>query len=101
MSQLKISVLKDSDRYFGDIQREARRITNTLLNNAKRKFGVKAKPIHPEKAIRLAKKNVASNDHVIVRNIDSKYAADLTEKDITAMGYDISKGRRFVSELVI
>ncbi len=99
MAVLRVEVLKDSDRYVGDVQREARRITGFYFNKAQKQFGNKAKEIHPEKAIRLAKKNVASIDYIITRNIDDKYVAKISSSDIIALGHDIANGRRFNAKI--
>jgi len=101
MAQIKITVLKDSDRYFGDVQRTARKITGTYYNEAKRKYKNKAKPIHPEKAIRLAKKEIASIDHIVSIPIADEVANKLSKQDIIAIGHDIAKGRKFIADLEI
>ena len=98
MARIKITILKDTDRYFGDVQREARKITGKYLNIARKK-NKKAKPIHPEKAIRLAKKEVASVDSIQVINISDDASNELTKKDMISIGYDIAMGRRFNAEL--
>jgi len=99
MAKVKIVILKDSEKYFGDVQRAARAITGNYFNEAKRKYKDKAKPIHPEKAIRLAKKEVASEDHVVSINIQDDIAKKLSQSDIIAMGHDIAGGRKHNAEL--
>jgi hypothetical protein len=99
MASIKITVLKDSERYFGDVQRKARQITGKYFNEAKRRYKDKAKPIHPEKAIRLAKKDVASVDHIVSIPIAEEVASKLSKQDVIAIGHDLAKGRKFNADL--
>lgn len=102
MAQVVVTVFKDSQRYFGDVQRKAKQITGAFFEEARRKYKNKAKKIHPEKAIRLAKKEVASIDHVIRLNVTEEAAFELAKdknEGLIALGYDLAKGRKYYAVL--
>lgn len=95
MARITVKVLKDSERYFGDVQRKARQITGEFFNLARIKYKEGAKTIHPEKAVRLAKRVVESVDYTSIVRISDEIAAELKTSDVIAIGHDIANGRRF------
>ena len=103
MAQVTVTILKDTQRYFGDVQRKARQITGEAFNKAKREAKGKFVPkkMHPEKALRLAKKSVASVDHVVKVNITDQAADEFQKNDraLVAFGHDIANGRRYEAVL--
>jgi hypothetical protein len=96
MAQIVVTVLKDAKRYSGDVQRKAREISGKFYREALLKFKDKAQRIHPDKALRLARKEVSSVDHIIRSNISDAAAHEIEKNGgLGAIGYDLAKGRRF------